>query len=260
MRNILKFLLFLWTLPAVLSGAHLLFVFHGGAGTASVYNADTLELLGTPPVGPGAVRAFGVPDPVSQSAYLKLYVITNSSIVVLNPTPPFSIRKTLPLDAPPPAGPQAAALSPDGRRLLVAAGSQVHVLNTTDLDDTIAVSLPFPTTPSAVVVTPNSRRAYVMSAGSSVLRIIELLPLAQVLSLTASLPIGTFSTAIGMPPNGSRVYAAASGSVYEIDRISNNISAPVSEEISSKFRLAAQRRYCSCAVAESTKYASRAAL
>lgn len=227
MRNMLKRLLILWWLPVVLSGANLVFVFHGAAGTANVYNADTMELLGSPTVGAGALRAFGVPDPANPTAYLKLYVVTSNSITVLNPTPPFTVRATVPLDSPGAAGPQAAGLSPDGRRLLVAAGNQVHVLNTTEAGDTIALSLPLPTAGAGVVFTPNSRRAYVMSAGSSVIRIIDLLPVVQLLSLTASLPIGVFPTAIGMPPNGARVYVAAPGAVYEIDRLSNNVSAPI---------------------------------
>jgi hypothetical protein len=158
---------------------------------------------------------------------LKLYVVTSNSITVLNPTPPFTVRATVPLESPGPSGSQAAALSPDGRRLLVAAGNQVYLLNTTDAVDTIGASMPLPTAGAAIVFTPNSRRAYVMSAGSSVIRMIDLVPVVQLLSVTASLPVGVFPTAMGMAPNGSRVYVAASGSVYEIDRLSSNVSAPI---------------------------------
>jgi hypothetical protein len=49
----LKGLLMVWWLPVVLSGANLVFVFHGAAGTANVYNAETMELLGSPTVGAG---------------------------------------------------------------------------------------------------------------------------------------------------------------------------------------------------------------
>ena len=59
-----------------------LFAFHAGS-TASVYDADTLTLVGTPTVGPGAVDAIGVPDPDQPGELLKIYVITLDTVATL---------------------------------------------------------------------------------------------------------------------------------------------------------------------------------
>ncbi len=228
MRRLLVFLLCLLGLPAMLAGASYVLVFHGGSQTMSIYNGDTMALAGAPTVGGGATRAFGVIDPNSPTQFLKFYVITPTAVVVLNPIPPFSVRATLSLGAAVPAGPNTSALSPDGRRLLVAAGNQVHVINTTDPNDAIAVSLVFGSSPSGIAVAPNSRRAYVASSDSSTIRIIDLsFNPGQLLSLTASLPSGALPTAIGVSPNGSRVYVAVPGAVYEVERVGNNVSPAI---------------------------------
>ncbi len=223
----LGLLLTLCCLPVSLFAANYVFVFHSSATTASVYNADTLELVATPTVGTGARRAFGVPDPFSPTQFLKFYVLTNNSIVVLNPAPPFSVRATLPFSGSVASAPNAAVLSGDGRHLLVAAGSQVHVVRTNETTDGFAATIPTFGNPQGIAVWPNSRRAYVFSTGSSVLQIIELgANPPQLISTTVSIPQDVAPTALAMAPNGSRLYAAVPGSVYEIDR-SNNVSTPI---------------------------------
>jgi uncharacterized protein (TIGR03437 family) len=231
-RKHLRRALLLVLAPAAAQAANYAFVFHGAQSTVSIYDADTMQLVGSPSVGPGARRAFGAPDPSNPTQFLKFYVVTGNSVVVLNPQPPFSVRATLPLSGSVPVSPNPAALSPDGQRLLVLAGDTVHVINTRDAVDTVNVSIPLPANPSAVSVTPNSRFAYVMSTESTIVRIIQLSPAVQLLTLTVPLPPGNLPIAMGMTPNGSRLYITAPGQLFEVDRVSNTPAAPIANPFS----------------------------
>jgi uncharacterized protein (TIGR03437 family) len=213
----------LLTLAATaLRAANYAFVFHGSQPTVSIYDADTMQLVGAPTIeAGGARRAFGVPDPASPTQFLKFYVITGNAVVVLNAQPPFAVRATLPLNGSVPFTPTSATLSPDGQKLLVAAADTINVINTRDAVDTLNFSIPLPQNPSGLVITPNSRWAYVMSNESSIVRIIELSPAVQLLSLNVPLPSGNLPMAIGMPPNGSRLYLTTPGRLYDVDRLSN---------------------------------------
>ncbi len=208
--------------PASLLADNYVFVFHGSSNNASVYNADTMAPVGTPNVGPDARRAFGIPDPSNPGQFTKIYVVTGTQIVVLNPVPPFSIRTVLPLTGPLASGPNAAVLSGDARKLLVAAGSQVHVVDTTSNDSAFAATLGTVANPIGIAVVPHSRRAYVISSGSSIIQIIDLaFTPPQILSTQVLIPTSVPAVAIGMAPNGSRVYVSTAGAIYEIDRVSN---------------------------------------
>lgn len=218
--------------PVALQGANYAFVFHGSQPTVSIYDADTMQLVGSPNVAGSARRAFGVPDPANPTSFLKFYVITATSVVVLNAQPPFSVRATMPLGATVPLTPNSSALSPDGQKLLVAAGDTVYVINTRDAVDNLNFSIPLPLNPTGLVVTPNSKQAYVMADDSTQVRIIELLPAVQLLSLAVPLPPGNLPLAIGMPPNGSRVYVSAPGRLYDVDRLSNSPASPIQNPFS----------------------------
>src|SRR5438477_37874 len=89
-------LLAFWLLPFSLSAANYVFVFYGSSSTVGIFDADTLASRGTANVTGIASKAFGVPDPASPTQFLKFYVVTHNSIVVLDPQN-FSVRKTLPL-------------------------------------------------------------------------------------------------------------------------------------------------------------------
>ena len=213
--------------PLALHAANYAFVFHGVQPTVSIYDTDTMQLVGSPNVAGSARRAFGVPDPASPTQFLKFYIVTSTSVVVLNAQPPFSVRATLPLGATVPLTSNSSALTPDGQRLLVAAGDTVYVISTRDAVDTLNFSIPLPQNPTGLVITPNSKQAYVMADDSSQVKTIDLIPSVQLLSLTAPLPPGVLPLAIGMPANGSRIYLSAPGRVFEVDRISTTPATPI---------------------------------
>jgi len=230
--NAAFFVLLSWIAP--LRANNLVFIFHSAATTAEIYDADTLQLLASPNVGTGAVRAFGAPDPNNPGQLLKLYVITANTVVVLN-AQTFAIRATLNLPGALAAGPNASALTGDGKRLLVAAGGQVNVINTTDSSDAIAAAIATPAPPTGIVVLPNSRRAYVTLSGSPAIQIIDLsISPPGLTSVTASLPPGILPAAIGIAPNGSRIYVSATDGIYEIDRVSNS-PAKIAAAVASSF-------------------------
>jgi hypothetical protein len=110
--------------PARLAAASYLFVFDGASPTATVYDAQSLERLAAPVVGPRAAYAFGVPDPADVRRMAKFYVVNEGAVAILNAD--FSVRGNLFLPEPVARGSHAAALSPDGRRLLVAAGNRTN--------------------------------------------------------------------------------------------------------------------------------------
>src|SRR5262249_13459020 len=214
-------LLFLsWLLPAWLGAANLVFVFHGSVPTISIYNADTLELLGTPSIGGGGLKAFGVPDPANPGQFLKFYILTANSIVVLNPVAPFSTRATLPFSGTIAAATNAAVMTPDGRRLLVAAGGVVNVVNTTDAGDTISATVSTGAPPSGIAVLPNSKRAYVLQQTSQNIAVLDLTASPPVLLGTSISIPSAVPTAIGMAPNGFRLYTSIPSQIFDIDRIS----------------------------------------
>ena len=72
------------------------FVFHQGS-TASVYDAESLGLVATPVVGENALQAIGVPDAADPTRFVKIYIINDKAVRVLEPTAPFATVALTPL-------------------------------------------------------------------------------------------------------------------------------------------------------------------
>ena len=132
----------LLVVAAPVAAQQYLFVFHAGV-QASVYDPATLELLARPAVGPGAVRAIGVPDQVTPSSFSKIYVVRRDAVVVLDAQPPFAVRATLALRAPLSLGERSALLTQDSRRLVLAGGPFLHVFDAVDPTNPGAVTIDF---------------------------------------------------------------------------------------------------------------------
>ncbi|MEX2301695.1 MAG: hypothetical protein WD733_12205 [Bryobacterales bacterium] len=198
--------------PARLAAASYLFVFDGASPTATVYDAQNLERLASPLVGRRASYAFGVPDPGDVREIAKFYVVSENAIAILNAD--FSARANLFLPELLAPGSHAAALSPDGRRLLVAAGNSVYVIDTSN--DKIAATLDPGFPPTQVAALPGSERAYVASTESRFLRVIDLTA-GELLDTIAELPVAP--SAMAASPNGSRLYAASPGALYDLNQL-----------------------------------------
>ena len=215
----LPLLLLLGLLPT-LRGAPYLFVFHGDTVTASVYDSETLELVGSPTVGRRASLAFGVTDQKAPIAFAKFYVVTHNSVVILNGD--FSVRGTVFLEGAVPATQSAATLSPDGTRLLIASGNQVVVLDTND--DSILASIELSSTPTGVAVDGRSNRAYIISSGSRSVRVLNLNS-NELEDLVLEMP--SLPTTIAASPDGSGVYITAQRSIYQVDERVEGFLGPV---------------------------------
>jgi uncharacterized protein (TIGR03437 family) len=211
---------FLLVAPLRLKAAGYLFVFDGASPGATVYDAQSLQRLARPAVGRGAGYAFGVADPADARAIAKFYVVSESAIAILNAD--FAVRGNVFLPEPLAGGSNAATLSPDGRRLLVAAGNSVYVIDTTS--DKVAATLQPGFRPTLVLALPGSERAYVASTESSFLRVIDLTT-NELLDTVAELP--TVPTAMAASPNGSNVYAASPGALYDLTKLTPDFFQPL---------------------------------
>ncbi len=218
----LLFVSLLVVAPLRLQAASYLFVFDGDSPTATVYDAQSLERLASPAVGRRAGYAFAVADPADVRRIEKFYVVSEGSIAILNAD--FSVRGNLFLPEPLAGGSNAAALSPDGRHLLAAAGNSVYVIDTST--DTIAATLEPGFTPTLVVALPGSERAYVASTESTYLRVIDLTS-GELLDTIAELPEAP--TAMAASPNGSKVYAASPGALYDLNQLTENFFQSIEE-------------------------------
>ena len=211
-----------------------MFVFHAGS-TATVYDADSFELLGTPTVGSGAVQAIGVPDPDTPTRLLKIFVITTDTVVILDPDPPFAVLATLRLGAAINAGENSAMLAPDGRTLLVMAGSEMHAIDALDDGKPIAQAVALNATITGLAVRPDSARAFATTAGSDTVKIINLLRFPPHL-LAGPIKLPIVPTALAMAPNGFDASA----------RMGAQRIRPAAAQ---RFKRARERSACTCAAA-----------
>ena len=222
MLNLIKKLplLFLLSLLPVVQGAPYVFVFHGDTVTASVYDSETLELLGAPPVGRNAFLAFGVTNKQASNTFEKFYVVTRNSVVILNSD--FSPRGTVFLEGAVPVAENAATLSADGTRLLIASGDQIVVVDTSD--DSILASVELDSTPTGVAIDGSSNRAYVISSGSRWVRVLNLAT-NQLEEMALEMP--SLPTSIASSADGSGVYIAGGRSIYQIDEQVEGFLRPI---------------------------------
>ena len=222
-------LLIAGALPVPAAAADYLVAFHERA-TVTIYDAGTFELLGSPTVGAGAVRAVGVPDPRKPNELLKIYVVGSDSVAVLGPAPPFAVLATHPLLEPIKAGEGSAVLTEDGRQLLVIGGSILHAFEALDADNPMPKVLGFESDITGLAVGPDLTRAYVITSGSSEVEVVNLLTLPpQPLGVPLALPAEP--SGIAAAPNGAAVYVLAADAMLEIDagagEILSAIDAPV---------------------------------
>ena len=211
------------TLPLVLGAAEVVFVFDRSATTASVYDAGSLELIASPRVGVGASHAFGIGDPSEGGRFEKFYVVTRLAIVILDPD--FAVLGNLFLSGSVAVAPGAAAMSPDGTRLLVAAGDRVYLVDTTQ--DQIVGQLTPGFVPTSLAVLPDSDTAFVASSRSTMVRTIDLKS-GELSELVRVLPAAPTSLSVG--PD-SRVYVTTPGEIYQLDLLPQ-LPVPVDSGVS----------------------------
>ena len=196
-------------LPAIISGANALFVFHGNATQAEVYDPDSLRPLASIEVGMGASHAFGLADPADAGRFGKFYVVSPAAVSIFDGE--FQTLGKIFLEATTSSPVAAASLAYHGRRLLIAAGKRLIVIDTGT--DQIIVSPEPGFIASSIVATRDNHIVYVMSAESGYVREFDLE--ANAFSSNAYV-LPSAGTALAVAPDGQTVFAAVPGSVFDL--------------------------------------------
>ncbi len=110
------------------------------------------------------------------------------------------------------ANAEAAAVTPDGKRVIVLAGG-VHIIDIASDTDLTPNGIGLTTTPNDLAVSLDSSRAFILSRGSSVVTSVDLTT-NTVTGL--SFPIPGINSTVSLAPNGL-LYVTAQNRIYEID-------------------------------------------
>ena len=184
-------------------------VFHGNATRADVYDPDSLRPLASIEVGMGASHAFGLADPADAGRFGKFYVVSPAAVAIFDGE--FERLGEIFLEGPMLSPVAAASLAYDGRRLLIAAGKRLIVIDT-GTDQIIASPEPGFVV-SSIAATRDNQIVYVMSAESGYVREFDVA--ANTFSSNAYL-LPSAGTVLAVAPDGETVYAAVSGSVFDL--------------------------------------------
>ena len=201
-----------WSIPALLAcmtlqslSARNIFVTSADLASSAVstFSVEPLSFAGTFNGPAGASQVLAGPG-------AKYYIIarqaTEGIAVAQGNFPNLQISKRLLT----PGVPVGAAISPDGRRLVVV-GAGITILDTAT-DNPVPTTVNVGTNPISVAISADSRRAFVLNSDARRLYVINLDNGGSAGELT----IAGNSTAVSVGPN-TLVYVSAQNAVYEID-------------------------------------------
>jgi len=110
------------------------------------------------------------------------------------------------------ANAEAAAVTPDGKRLIVLAGG-VHIIDIASDTDLTPAGIGLTTTPNDLAISLDSTRAFLLSRGSAVVTSVDL----TTNTLTGlTFPVPGVNTTVSLAPNGL-LYVTAQNRIYEVD-------------------------------------------
>ncbi|MSV27771.1 MAG: hypothetical protein EXQ52_03375 [Bryobacterales bacterium] len=187
------------------SKARNVFVLPGSSNTASsIFTGEPFAASGTVSVSPSTFQILAHP------AGTKYYAISRSAVdtVLVIDASLTSILRRIPI----PTGVTVAALTPDGRRLVLV-GTSLSIIDTTA---DLLLSIPpvdVGTTPIDVAISHDSNRAFVLSSASNRVTTIDLFGNTQ---LGNAISIPGISTGITRAPN-DLLYVTAQNRIFEID-------------------------------------------
>lgn len=211
------------------AAADYVFVFYDEGTTAGVYDAETLELVSEPEVGAKVRQAFGVPHADDPTRFVKIYIVNDDAVRVLDPETPFETLSTMDLSGAGGAGETPAVLSPDGRWLLVPRGNRLFIFNAQapgnfsdrqfdygrdDMSrDRVITSL---------AAEPDGRRAYASLANSEEMESIGL-DGSRPRRLAGGVVFPEVPTAVAAAPSGAGFYAISSEGLHDVDYSANKL-------------------------------------
>jgi uncharacterized protein (TIGR03437 family) len=176
------------------------------SNSIGVFRADPLTSVGSIPGPAGAFQ-------VLRASATKFYVISRATVdtvTVYDGTLP-AVTQTKRFNLTEPA--TAAAVSPDGRRVVVVAGS-VYVYDTTTDTNLTPAGINVGASPSSVAFSQDSTRAFVLSPGTQRLSGIDVTTATPTVVSTATTPGA--GAQVGSAPNGF-IYVTAPNSLIEYD-------------------------------------------
>lgn len=183
------------------------------AGTVTAFRLDPFTPITSFTAQPGAAFFF------TNSEGTKYYSVARSgsdTLMVLEAANPANVLKRQNLSQA-----EAATLTPDGRRLLIAANG-LHIFDTTT-DSLLNTVTGVGNQPIDIAVLPDATRAFVLSAASNSLTAVDLNTNAAV---GTPLSIGGALTGVAVGYNGL-VYVTASNRLFEIDGRSMTIRTEI---------------------------------
>ncbi|MGD0200266.1 MAG: hypothetical protein ABSD27_05885, partial [Bryobacteraceae bacterium] len=196
---------------AVPADAQRLIVLPGAANPASqasAFSADPLAFVGAINAAPRAFLAFGNP------AGTRYYIVTTTGVVVVDSS---GAQVQTPLAIPQPV--TAAALSPDGHWLLVAAGDSsagtLYFFDASGSAISQVAAPPIGADPFGVAVSPDSSRAFVATAAGLTPVDLSTKAAGTTLPLAGMVISGGAKPGVAIGPNGL-VYVNAQNAVYVV--------------------------------------------
>jgi uncharacterized protein (TIGR03437 family) len=210
--------LFSYVVVALLAGAQALvaqtnrlFLFPSGGNTnVTVLNAADLSAAGAVAASSSVVAAVGVPD---GSKYYVVYNTPNGGTIrVVNASLAPVGTITLPASA------SSAAVTPDGKRLLVTAGT-LRIYNTSSDTEVAAGGLVVGAGPTDIEVSNDSTKAFVLSTTSSLISVINLTNN----TLTTQVPV-TSPLSIALLRNNARLLIFSPNRLDLLNLANNTIS------------------------------------
>lgn len=217
---LLAMLVWAWA-GAVATAADYAFVFHSGV-TASVFDATSLDLIATPNVGANARQAIGVPDPSDPTSFVKIFIINDNAVRVLDAAPPFATIANTPLPKSINFGERAGLLSPDARWMLVAAESTLFIFDAQNPANPAVQLIEMGQQITSISVNPVGTRAYLTVAGSTDVEPVGLSGTTPQ-RLAGPIILPEIPSAATVAPNGAGLYAASPGLLYDVDLESGTI-------------------------------------
>ncbi len=200
------------------AAADYVFVFYEQGTRAGVYDADTLELAAMLDVGAGARQVVGVPDADDPTRFVKIYIVHDNAVQILEPEPPFATIDNRLLTQPVNPGESPALLTPDARWLLVPNGNTLLAFNAQDPTGSSFQRVNFAADQliDSVFVDPNGDHAYLVIAESTDMRSVDLRA-AALRRVAGPIVLPEVPAAVALAPSGAGLYAVSSEGLHDID-------------------------------------------
>lgn len=176
---------------------------------ATVLNPDTLSPAGTPNVGIDAYNAFTLPN--GSKTYVVAKGAANTVTVLSNTSSGTTFLKSIDL----PTGSTDAALTPDGRRLVIVSLSESAATIIETVNDNVLLKVPLSAPANTVAINFESTRAFTASPNGAVVTAIDLNTNVAIGTLTVPSEI-TLVSGLATAPNGL-IYLSAVNRLFEID-------------------------------------------